>query len=652
MTNQTEINKQNEALSAEEMRTLLAKYDPEAGARRLTGLSSRLIYLIAISFSLFHLYSAYIGGFGSQLQRSIHLAFVLLLIYLLYPMLKKKPDISEQEGGIPLYDICLAVIGTIVGLYWLFFFDEIIRRTGNYNYIDLTVGALAIVLVLEATRRVVGKPITIIVSAFLLYSLIGPLMPGFLSHGGVSFERLFSHMYFTTEGIFGTPLAVSSTFIFLFLLFGAILDKTGVGDYFNDLALVIAGRASGGPAKVTIFSSALQGTISGSSVANVVTSGAFTIPLMKRLGYKKEFAAAVEATSSTGGQIMPPIMGAAAFLMAEFTGIPYWDIAKAAAIPALLFFVGIWVMTHFEAKRLGLRGLTKEELPSIKEVVMKLYLLLPIIAILYFLASGMSPMRAALYGVFAAILVGFLNPGEKRLTPTRLLDALATGARSALGVAVACAAAGMIVGVIVLTGIGLKFANGLIDLSGGNIMLTLILTMIACLILGMGVPTTANYIITATIAAPVLVELGYPLLAAHMFVFYFGILADITPPVALASFAASGIARSNPLKTGVESTRIAIAAFMIPYIFVFSPQMLLIDTHWTGALLIIVSSTIGMIGVGAAMIGYWFHSMSWSMRILLFIGGVLLVVPELYSSLSGVVIMTATLIHQRWLSRS
>lgn len=616
-----------------------------SSVREPTRLYARLIFGLSVLFSLFHLYSAMIGGFSSQLQRSIHLAFVLVLVFLLYPPIRR----HQPEKRIPWYDLLLAAVGGFVGLYWLFFFDDLVRRTGNYNALDLTVGALSILLVLEAARRSVGKPITIVVACFLAYALLGPFFPSMLRHGGISFERLFSHMYFTTEGIFGTPLAVSSTFIFLFLLFGAVLEKTGVGEYFNDLALIVAGRASGGPAKVTIFSSALQGTISGSSVANVVTSGAFTIPLMKRLGYRREFAAAVEATSSTGGQIMPPVMGAAAFLMAEFTGIPYWTIAVSAIIPALLFFTGIWIMTHFEAKRLGLRGLTKEELPDVKQVLKRLYLLLPLVAIVVFLSTGMSPMRAALYGTFTAIAVGFLQPGPDRLTPRRLLEALAEGGRSALGVAAACAAAGMIVGVIVLTGIGLKFAAGLIDLSGGMSLITLLLTMLACLMLGMGVPTTANYVITATIAAPILVKLGFSLLASHMFVFYFGILADITPPVALASYAASGIAGSKPLKTGVESTRLAIAAFLIPYIFVYSPQMLLENTAWTGALWIIVSSMLGMIGVGAAMIGYWSRPLAPWARILLFFSGILLIVPEPVSSAAGLLATVALyVIHLRF----
>ncbi|MEX2104456.1 MAG: TRAP transporter permease, partial [Bacilli bacterium] len=634
-------------LSEEEMLELLAKYDPEAGSRRLKGVMKQIVFIIAIAFSIFHIYTAFIGGLSSQLQRSIHLTFALALIFLLFPFKKKE----QMEEKLPIVDMILTIVSVFVGLYWTLFYDVLVRRAGNHTLLDLIVGGLAILIVLEASRRVVGKPITIIVSVFLLYALFGEWVPGFLRHGGISLERLASHMYYTTDGIFGTPLAVSATFIFLFILFGAILDKTGVGDYFNDLALVIAGRASGGPAKVTIFSSALQGTISGSSVANVVTSGTFTIPMMKKLGYRKEFAAAVEATSSTGGQIMPPVMGAAAFLMAEFTGIPYWEIVKAAALPALLYFVGVWIMTHFEAKRLGLRGLRKDELPPVKEVLKKLYLLTPLVAIIVFLAMNMTPMRAALYGMFVAIITGFIQPGEKRLTIKGLFEALAAGARSALGVAVACAAAGMVVGVIVLTGVGLSFANGLLNLAGGSILLTLFFTMIACLILGMGVPTTANYVITSIIAAPVIIQLGYPILAAHMFVFYFGILADITPPVALAAFAAAGIGKSDPLKTGVESTRLAIAAFIIPYIFIFSPQMLLIDTDWVGATLIFISSTIGMIAVGAGMIGYWFKNLNIILRITLVLGGFLLVVPEIITSIIGAVLMVVVAVYQKWFQK-
>lgn len=633
--------------SVGDVEQLLEKYDPEAGRRKPEGWKKWIISIIAVLFSLYQLYTGMIGGLASELQRSIHLGFVFVLIYLLYPARKTK--IGEKK--IPFYDIVLSIIGGFIGLYWLLFYDELVKRAGNHTIFDLIVGWLAILLILEGTRRVVGKPITILVLIFLLYAIAGPYFPGFLQHAGISFERLSSHMYFTTEGIFGTPIAVSATFIFLFLLYGAILDKTGVGDYFNELALVVAGRASGGPAKVTIFSSALQGMVSGSSVANVVTSGAYTIPLMKSLGYRKEFAGAVEATSSTGGQIMPPVMGAAAFLMAEFTGIPYWDIAKSAILPAILYFVGVWIMTHFEAKRLGLRGLTKEELPNTMEVLKKLYLLIPIAAIIVFLAMNLSPIRAAIYAIIVAIVIGMIQPGPNRLTIAGLFEALENGARAAIGVAIACAAAGIIVGVILLTGIGLKLANGLVDLAGGNVFLTLVMTMVASLILGMGTPTTANYVITSTIAAPALIQLGIPMLAAHLFVFYFGILADITPPVALAAFAASGIGQSDPLKTGLESTRLAIAAFIIPYIFVYSPQMLLIGTEWYEEVLIFISSTLGMIAIGAGMIGFFIKPLHPIIRLLLIGAGILLVLPEIFSSLTGLLLLVATFLYQKFIQK-
>ncbi|MCY9389800.1 TRAP transporter fused permease subunit, partial [Bacillus haynesii] len=411
---------------------------------------------------------------------------------------------------------------------------------------------------------------------------------------------------------------------------------TGVGQYFNDLAVAIAGRSTGGPAKVAIFSSALQGTISGSSVANVVTSGSFTIPMMKKLGYKKEFAGAVEASASTGGQLMPPIMGAAAFLMVEFIGggITYWDIAKAAMIPAVLYFTGIWIMTHFEAKRLGLRGLTKEEMPNRKEVFKKIYLLLPIVSVVVLLMSGITVMHAALYSIVLAILVGLFNK-ETRMGVKGIVLALAEGARMALSVAAATAAAGIIVGVVTKTGLGLKLANGLLDLAGGALLPSLFLTMIAALVLGMGSPTTANYVITSTIAAPALILLNVPDLSAHLFVFYFGIVADITPPVALAAFAAAGVAGGEPIRTGINSAKLAIAAFIIPYIFVLSPELLMIDAHWYEILWVVLTALSGMIAIGAGMIGFWMRKVFWFERILAAASGLLLIYPEGYSDMIG-----------------
>ncbi|MCC8434397.1 TRAP transporter permease [Brevibacillus sp. M2.1A] len=621
-------------MNQQEMDKLIAQYDKESATRQLAGPIKWISFGLLVLFSLYQLSSTLFFTLPPQIHRPIHLAFGLALVYLLYAGTSK-----GNNHKIGIVNMILALLGVFVSLYWVIDYEGLVTRTGNYTTLDMVVGGIAVVLVLEAARRVVGIPIALIATIFLLYTYLGPYMPGFLEHRGNDVERIIGHSYYTLEGILGTPLAVSSTFIFLFVLFGAFLEKTGVGEYFNDLSLVIAGRRIGGPAKVAVFSSALQGTISGSSVANVVTSGAFTIPMMKRLGYRSEFAAAVEASSSTGGQIMPPVMGAAAFLMAEFIGVPYLEIAKSAILPAILFFVGIWIMTHFEAKRLGLRGLSKEELPNKKEVLKKMYLLLPIVIIITALMMNISAERAAIIGIVSTIVVGAFRK-ETRMSIADIFAALASGARMALGVVAATACAGIIVGTITLTGIGLKLANGLIDLAGGQLLLTLFFTMIASLILGMGTPTTANYIITSTIAAPALIQLGVPAIAAHMFTFYFGIVADITPPVALAAFAASGIAKSKPIQTGVESTRLSIAAFMAPYIFVFSPALLLINTTLLESIWVMLTSILGMIGVGAGLIGYWMSKLNVLERILAIAGGVLAVIPGIETDIAGFILIT------------
>lgn len=623
------MNREEQTNAVTEEEKLLTQFDPESRFRQLSGAKGWIIGIWLVAFSCYQIYFSIFPAPPAQQHLAIHLAFGLGAMFFLYPATKKK-----DRTKLAAEDVILAVLAVAAATYWVYNFDGLIGRIGKFSVTDYIFGGIAMLLVLEAARRVVGIPIVVIASLFLLYALFGNFLGGFLHHRGYSLERVIGHMYFTTEGIFGTPLQVSAKFIFLFLLFGAFLERTGVGQYFNELALAIAGRSVGGPAKVAVFSSALQGTISGSSVANVVTSGSFTIPMMKRLGYRKEFAGAVEAAASTGGQIMPPIMGAAAFIMAEFTGIDYWKIAVSAAIPAILYFTGIWIMVHFEARRIGLKGLKKEEIPNRWQVLKRIYLLLPIVVIVAVLMAGMSPIRAALLGILSCILVSFFN-AENRMTLPKIFFALRDGARSALGVVAATACAGMIVGTVTLTGLGLKFANGLIDVSGGILLLTLVLTMISSLLLGMGTPTTANYIITSTIAAPALVQLGVPLLAAHMFTFYFGILADITPPVCLAAFAASGIAGGGPMKTGVNSTKLAIAAFIIPYIFVISPEMLLIDSEWHETLFILITALAGMFGAGAGLIGFWLQPMRVWERLWALASGLLLIIPGLFSDLAG-----------------
>lgn len=640
-------------LTAEEQEALMQKYDQESNTRNLKGAAAIIVFVLLLSFSLFQLYTGYFGAYTAYIQRTIHLGFALVLIFLLFPAKK-----NGNKRQIAWYDYVLAGLSLIVCLYWPVFYNEIVQQIGSISTAQIIIGGIAILLTLEATRRAVGLPITIIAGAALLYSLLGPYMPGMLGHRGLSLNQLVNTMFFTTEGILGTPLKVSSTYIFLFLLFGAFLVKTGVGTYFNDLAISLAGRRTGGPAKVAIFSSALNGTISGSSVANTVTTGSYTIPLMKRLGYRKEFAGAVEAASSTGGQIMPPIMGAAAFLMIEFAGVAYWEIAKAALIPAILYFAGIWIMTHLEAKKTGLTGLPESEIPPKREVLKKIHLLIPILVIIVFLFMGYSINRTALLGIASAIIVSmFLK--ETRMTLRKFVDALTSGARTALGVAAATASAGIIVGVVTKTGLGLKLGNGIVDIAGAltsniniQLLLTLFFTMIASIILGMGSPTTANYIITSTIALPAILalndqlEFAIPVLAAHMFVFYFGIVADITPPVALAAFAASGISGGEPIRTGFNASKLAIAAFIIPYMFVLNPEMLMIETTIGGVIWILITALTGMIAIGAGLIGFWYKHLNIFERMISVLTGLLLMYPEGHTDIIGLVAFVLLLVYQ------
>lgn len=642
-----------EILTADQQQELLEKYDTEANMRKLAGIMKWVIFIGLLSFSIFQLYTAVFGQFTAYIQRTIHLGFGLTFLFLLFPARKK-----SKRNSIPFYDYILAILSIVAGLYWTLNYDRLVTSLGTINQIDFYVGIVVILLVLEAARRSVGLPIAIIATLFLIYAFFGRYMPDFISHRGQSLESIVNLMFYSTDGILGTPISVSATYIFAFLLFGAFLVKTGVGEYFNDLAIAVAGKLIGGPAKVAIFSSALQGTISGSSVANVVTSGAYTIPLMKRLGYKREFAGAVEAASSTGGQIMPPIMGAAAFLMVEFIGrgVTYWDIAKAAIIPAILYFAGIWIMTHFEAKRLGLRGLRDDEMPNRKEIFKKLYLLIPILLIVVIMMTGVPVIQSALYGILACIVVGIINKDVK-FGPKEFVEALVDGARTAIPVVAATACAGIIVGVVVKTGLGLSLANTLVDLAGGNILLTLVFVMIASLILGMGAPTTANYVITSTIAAPAIIALMAPdvsqalvpvtvLLSAHFFVFYFGIIADITPPVALAAFAATSISGGDPIKTGIHSSKLAIAAFIIPYMIVFSPSLLMIDVTFVEVIWVLITAMIGMIAIGAGVIGYWYRRINWLERIIVLVCGLSMIYPEIISTIIGLIVFSILFVFQ------
>ena len=634
-------------VTKEEIDKILQKVDKESTARKLKGFQYWVVYVIAVSFSCFQVYTAAFGLLPAQLQRSIHLAFAFVLVFLLFPF-----RASRSSDHLEWHHYLIAAFAGLVGSYMTLNYMRIMESGGDYATMDFIFAGLGILFTLEAARRVVGLPIVVIAVVFLLYAYLGNYFPGFLSHRGYSLRRIASHMYLTTEGIMGIPLWVSSTFIYLFVLFGAFREKTGLGQLFIDLSNSVAGWASGGPAKVAVVTSALEGMISGSSVANTVESGSFTIPMMKRLGYRPEFAAAVEASASTGGQIMPPIMGAAAFIMAEFLNMPYVQIAYAAAIPACLYFFGVFIEVHLEAKRSKLRGMNRDELPRLTVVMRERgHLLLPLFAIIFFLMGGFTPLYAALMGLAVCVIAAQLRKST-RMNVFDILNAFAAGARGALGVAIACATAGIIIGVVTLTGLGLKMANGLVDLAGGNLLFTLFFTMITSLILGMGAPTTANYIITSTIAAPALILLKVAPLAAHMFVFYFGIIADLTPPVALAAYAGAGIAKADPMKTGFIATKLAIGAFIVPYIFVYNPAMLLIGTTPFTLTQNLITACCGMFGVGAAMIGYCLAPMRWWERIGFGIAGLMLIDPGTLTDIIGITLLAIGLIYQWRKSKS
>ena len=618
------------------------KYDKESDTMMYTGFMAKVISALAITFSVFQLYTAIFGVLDAQLQRAVHLGFAMALSFLLYPTRK-----SWSRTKLHPLDLVLAVLSAASPAYICICYQQLAMRSGIVTPVDLIMGVMGLLLVIEATRRVVGIPMVVVVLVFLAYAFAGPYMPGVMAHRGLTVQQLIGHLYYTTEGIFGIPLGVSSTFIFLFILFGAYLESTGLGKFFIDLANAVAGWASGGPAKVAVLSSAFMGTVSGSSVANVAGTGSFTIPMMKKLGYRKEFAGAVEAASSTGGQLMPPVMGAAAFLMAEFVGAPYIEIVEAAVVPAMLYFAGLWLGVHLEAKRTNLKGVPRDQLPKAWLIFKERgHLALPLIVIVYLLVSGYTPMRAALVAIVLSILASSLRKST-RMKPIEIVNGLESGARNVLGVVIACAAAGIIIGVVTKTGVGLKLASGLLALSGGMLLPTMFFTMITSLILGMGVPTTANYVITSTIAAPALIQMDVPVLAAHMFVFYFGIIADVTPPVALAAYAASGISGGKPLLTGVNASKLAIAAFIIPYIFVLSPELLMINATPTGILWAVATAIIGMVGLSSAMIGYLYYYSTWYERIILFASGLLMIIPGIVTDVPGLMLFMLILVGQK-----
>ncbi|MDR0439737.1 MAG: TRAP transporter permease [Candidatus Accumulibacter sp.] len=614
---------------------LMRKFDSEAAFRVFTGPLAKLVMLVAIAMSCFHFYTSGFGLLPAQHQGAVHLAFTLFLTIFLYPASKQR----SKKNSVPWYDIIVALLGVSASLYLVVNYMALVERAGLPSTLDLVMGFILIFVLLEATRRISNPVLPCLAIVCLLYSYFGNVLPWGLGHRGFSISRIVNHMYLGTEGIFGTPLEVSSTFVFMFILFGAVLEKTGVGKFIIDLSLALAGWAAGGPAKVAVLASGIMGTVSGSSVANVCTTGMFTIPLMKSVGYRPHFAAAVEAAASTGGQIMPPVMGAGAFIMAQFLGWPYIDVAKAAIIPALLYYTAVLMQVHFEARRLGLSGISRENLPSVWFLLRtRGFLLIPLASIIYFLVTGYTPLMAAFWGILVSIPLSWLNK-ETRLTPKKLFEAFEAGARSSLGVACACACVGFIVGTGTLTGLALRIAGGIVDLSGGLLLPTLLLTMCASILLGTGLPTTANFIVTSTMAAPALKLLGVPDIAAYMFVFYFGIAADLTPPVALAAYAGAGIAGADPMKAGVTSVKLAAAGFLVPYIYVYNPILLFVDATPLLMIQAIVTALIGVYLLSIASIGFYKGNLSWWMRILALAGALGLLDPETLTDIIGLAIL-------------
>lgn len=646
----TDSIKMDTVIGAKEQE-ILEKYDRESVTRQSTGHFNKwLITIIAVLYSLFHLYITFYP-LPTLIQRSVHVGVGAILIFLVYPASQK-----SRKGSAAWYD-WLWMIGAAAGvLYLIYQYNDIMTvRGGIPNNTDIVMAIITVVVVLEVTRRVTGWILVLFALLFLLYPFISSMdfMPDSLLTRPYDIGDIFGQLYLKTEGLYSSATGASVTFIFLFILFGAFLAKSGMGQLFNDLALAIAGDKQGGPAKVAVISSGFMGSINGAAVANVVSTGAFTIPLMKKIGYHKNFAGAVEASASVGGQILPPIMGASAFIMAETTGVSYGTIALAALLPALLYYLGVIAQVHFRAGKQNLKGVPKDQLPRIKEVMKaRGHMLLPILALVWFLIESVPIGYAAAYTIGITVVVSQLRK-ETRMGIKEIIDALEDGAKQSLSVMAACAVVGIVIGVVNLTSFGTVITSSIVTLGAGSLFLTLFLTMIASMILGMGLPSIPAYIITATMAAPALATFDVPVLVAHMFVFYFGIFANITPPVALAAFAGAGIAQGDPMKTGWQSLRLALAGFIVPFMFVYNPSMLMIDVTNVAVtaktfplpsafeiINVIVSSVIGVLGLSAAVEGYFKHNMPTWQRIILAAGSFMLIIPELITDLVGITIVT------------
>lgn len=622
-----------------DLEAVMKKYDRESNTRIWEGKPKIAVTCILALFALFCLYVTLFARWLEEWRLTSFVAGIVFLGYLVFPARKG----VQKVNHIPWYDIVLMLLGTGAFLYFTFNALTIIQQGTNFAWYQIVIGIVGIAALAEICRRSVGLPILIIAGAFIIYALIWGLANPSL-WGKISYT--VRYLFYSKEGILSTPINVCSKFIVVFIIFGAFLERTGIADFFINISNAVVGGFSGGPAKVAVVTSAMEGMVSGSSVANTVGSGAVTIPLMKRTGYKPEFAAAAEAAASTGGQIMPPIMGAAAFLMADYVQVPYGDIVIKAILPAILYFAGIFISVHLEAKKMGLRGLSKEEIPKIRPMLKDLYLLLPLILLIYLVSSSKSTIQyAAAIAIVAVVVVSLFNKGN-RITPKRLLEALAAGAQGTITVAAACGIAGIIAGTITMTGLANTMINGIVSLAGNQVIIALFLTMLCCIVLGMGVPTTANYCIMAATCAPILVRMGVPTVAAHFFVFYFGIVADLTPPVALAAYAGAAIAQSNPMKTAFTATKLAIGAFIVPYVFALNPAMLFINTSVWEVIQICITSFVGIFAVSAALEGFFVCHMRWYERIMAAAGGLLLIYPGLVTDLIGLALVTAVVVLQ------
>lgn len=611
---------------------IIRKLDKEATTRTFSGFMKKFFFALCVLVSCYHLYTATFGPPLTLIHRSIHVSMMLIMTFLMYPLCKK--DSFTKPSYL---DWVLVAASLAAPIYISTGYQGFVERAGNANFMDMLMATLLVILVLEASRRVSGNVLSILSLVFIAYGIFGRSMPGMFMHRGYDWTSLSNHFFANTEGIYGTSVSVSASYIFLFILFGAVMSKSGMGQLFNDMALGLAGHTKGGPAKVSVLASGLLGSINGSAVANVVTTGAFTIPLMKKTGYSKEFAGAVEASASVGGQLLPPIMGAAAFIMAEMLGVKYSSIIVWAAIPALLYYLGIIIQVQLRASKDGLVGLPKDQLPSISAVMKtRGHLLFPVFFLLYMLFfSGTTVIYSAVLTIVVTVITAQLKK-ETRMSLQDLFAALADGAKQTVSVAIACACVGIIIGVCSKTGFGLTMANTIIALGGTSILFTLVFTMITCMILGMGLPSIPAYIITAAIAAPALSKLGIPPAAAHMFSFYYAMFANLTPPVALASFAAAGLSGGDPMKTGVASVKLALAGFIVPFMFVFSPQLMLINTTFLEGAWTSLTACVGVFLLSVAVEGYLFAHVATWLRIVTLAGALGLMQPGLLTDAVGI----------------